>query len=185
MGSGRPKHVWSWTLQGTQRVVRRASVSMSARKWRSKKACLALNERNWQTGNNGEGGWGIQPHFLPQSSLATSLPHLIHGWTTRQGPGEQSPSHCKQRSGLWPPKELEHAYVYRTWWDASQTPERIGWCSCQAAHHDIWKVMALRWTPQSMTGKGGILHPFLKMEKKKTWGTWQPHLYAWEDPHRS
>ncbi|KAK4829242.1 hypothetical protein QYF61_002507 [Mycteria americana] len=36
------------------------------------------------------------------------FPHLLSGWTSRQGLGKQSPSHCKRRSGLRPPVEPEH-----------------------------------------------------------------------------
>ena len=79
-------------------------------------------------------------HWQP---LSSPLP----GWrTARWGPEGQNPSHCKGRPGSGPPEELEHTHVYGTWRDASQNPDRTGWCSCQATPHDICKVTAVRWS---------------------------------------
>lgn len=66
----------------------------------------------------------------------------VHGQQDKDW--EQSTSHCKQRSGPWPPEEPECAQIYRTWWNASQSPEGIGWWSHQATLHDIWEVMAVK-----------------------------------------
>ena len=144
MGSGRPRCSWSWTWPGTQRLIRRGSIGTSARKGRSKKY-TASEEQDWQTGSDRR-GWGTQQHFCLSLQWHSFFPHLSSGWTSWQGLGEQSPSHYKRRSSLWPPGEPEHTQVYGTWWDASQSPEGIGYSSCQATPHDIWKVMAVRWS---------------------------------------
>lgn len=60
----------------------------------------------------------------------------------------QSVYHYKQRSGSRSPEEPEHASVYVTSWDAPQSPEAIGWWSCQAANlpiHGVWKEVFEIW----------------------------------------
>jgi len=58
-------------LEGTERIRTRASTGMSARKERSKKV-YPINERDWQTGNNG----GRESLCLPWHSL---FPHHLRG----------------------------------------------------------------------------------------------------------
>lgn len=48
----------------------------------------------------------------------------------------------------------------------SQSPEGIGCCSCQATFHDIWKVLAIRWSPRWLE-KTPHLYPLLKKGRKE------------------
>lgn len=47
--------------------------------------------------------------------MKTLLPHLLSVWTPRWWPGEQSVSHCKYRSALWPPEEPERTGNITLW----------------------------------------------------------------------
>ena len=74
--------------------------------------------------------------FLPQPVLM-SAQHSTQPskyWFTVRGLEKKHPSRCKQRSGSGSPEESEHPQDYESWWDASQSPDGIGWCSCQASN---------------------------------------------------
>lgn len=58
---------------------------------------------------------------------------------------------------------LPTCMVYGIWWDVSQKPEGISWCSC----HNILKVTADRWRSRWLEK----LHPFLKKAERRTLGT--------------
>lgn len=93
--------------------------------------------------------WGTQYFFfLPQASVVVSL-SLPQEWVdSRMGLEEPSPLYCKKRSGSRQPEELEHTWVYRTWWNISKSPQGIWWCSYQATLHAIRKCMAVKRTPR-------------------------------------
>ena len=55
----------------------------------------------------------------------------------------------------------------------SKSPEGIGWHSHQATLNDIWKVMAIRWSPWWLEKKA-TSHPFLKKGTKDDPGNYQP-----------
>lgn len=45
------------------------------------------------------------------------------------------------------------------------SPEGTDWCSCQATHYGIWKVMTVRQSPWWMEKKGNVA-PIFKKERK-------------------
>lgn len=62
-------------------------------------------------------------------------------WTyLRQGLTEWNPSYHKRRPSLRLSEESECTHVHRTWQDAFQSPEGVGWWSCQATLHYIWEL---------------------------------------------
>ena len=62
---------------------------------------------------------------------------------------EQNPPHWKQRKlETQQPHEAECVQAYGARWHASQGLKGNGWCGCQDALHHLWKLMAVRLSPQ-------------------------------------
>jgi len=71
---------------------------MSARKGRSK-AYFPLMNTTGRLVITDEEKAEVLENFFASVFTGNLFPHLSSGWTVRQGLREQSPSHCKRRSG--------------------------------------------------------------------------------------
>ena len=143
---------------------------MPARKGRSKKV-YPPNKHDWQTGNNGrEGSWGTQQLFCLSLHSQSIFLHLSSGWNSRKGLGEQNTSHCKRRSGSWPPEEPE--YTLSLWDLMSCIPESWANWLVSLPSCSPWYLNSHGSQVKSLvTGRRETFHPFLKRVERRTLGT--------------
>ncbi|KAK4821037.1 hypothetical protein QYF61_012217 [Mycteria americana] len=115
---------------------------------RKAKAQLELNLARGAR-NNKKGFYSL--HWQPL------FPHLLSGWTTRQGLGEQSPSHCKGISGSW------NLNTHK-----SMGPDEM--------HPRVLRELADSWQSGEVRGdwKKGNIAPIFKKGRKEDPGNYRP-----------
>lgn len=90
---------------------------------------------------------GILNKFCLHLPWQSIFPHLSTGCNAKQELGEQSPTISKNQVLDF----LRNLNIRMSiWWNSSQSPEGIHWCSFQAILYDTWKVIAARWSPREL-----------------------------------
>jgi len=149
MRSRNPRPSLNLTLQGMPRRTRRASTGSSARKGKPRRL-WPPGEWHRQAGNSWQGeGWGTWQHIclsLDSNYCLSNSPQML-GLVGGVWEGHIPPTVGQdQVRGHLKILNIQN-WMGCIRWDACQSPEGTGWCSCQASLYEIWKVK-IRWSPR-------------------------------------
>lgn len=129
VGAGWPGHGQSWTWQGIQKTVRRASTGVSTRKAKLKKVYSCNHQERQATHNRQEKDEVLNIFLaLAFTSNLSSLNSQDNGPRVEdQGPKSSTLSDKIRFMSMW------RTWTYTSLWDLMRyIPESwwIGWCSC-------------------------------------------------------